>query len=122
MLSKYAKERGGFWGFFVDDHDNLIEASKANIVIVNNDNEFLTIPFDNILAGTTLARVIDYTESTLIKEGIIKSIHYRNFTRKEVFETAKELFIMGGDLIIPITELDDHVIADGKRGPICERL
>ena len=27
---------------------------------------------------------------------------------------------MGGDLIIPVTELDDHIIGDGKRGPITE--
>jgi branched-subunit amino acid aminotransferase/4-amino-4-deoxychorismate lyase len=92
---------------------NVLEVSRSNIFIIK-DNRIIT-PIKNILPGITRSTVIN-----LAKE--LYTVEEREIHVKEIFE-AEEAFITGTTKkVLPVKEIDDHLIGTGKPGPVTRKL
>ncbi len=81
-----------------------------------NDNEFVFVPFNEILKGTTLIRVIEHFKKNVGPKFVVKKIVERELKPEDVYENAKEMMVIGYDFCIPITEYDCRKIGTGKKG------
>ncbi|KAI3857176.1 hypothetical protein MKW98_010590 [Papaver atlanticum] len=122
VLSKMeAEEKGVFAGIWLDDDGFVAEGPNMNAAFVSKENEFLMPYFDKILSGCTAKRVLALAEG-LVQKGIIAGIRVGNITVEEG-KGAKEMMLIGsGTLVRPVVQWDDHVIGDGKEGPVAQAL
>ncbi len=94
----------------------VAECTGDNIFIVKN-GEITTPPASvGVLDGITQAAIMEIAEKSGIK------VRREVFTRYCLF-TADECFLSGTAAeIVPVVEVDDRKIADGKPGPITKKL
>lgn len=117
LAKQFAKENNVIEAIFVEENGIVTEGSSTNIFMLDENDHLITHPTNNqILAGITRARILFLAEQA----GII--CHERPFVLYEAYN-AKELFISSTTMIaMPITRLNNRVIADGKVGEISKRL
>lgn len=97
----------------------------ANVAYIEKKTKnLILVPNEFIVEGTTLKKVINnFVKPVLINElKNLNQIQIRYFTCEEVLENAEEFISFGGDKILPILELNNKPINDGKRGTICEMM
>jgi D-alanine transaminase len=115
LANQAAKEAGAFEALFVRD-GIVLEGSHANVFAVR-DGTLVTYPACNyILAGITRQRVMELAAELGIPvaEGPIPL---------EALSDTAELFLSGTTTeILPVTRVDGRAIADGRPGPITQRL
>src|SRR5919109_1187056 len=87
-----ANERGADNGIFIDQHGMVAEGSNMNVAFVTRDRVFRHPPFDAILSGITIQRVLEFAQR-LVAAGDLKEVR-----------------------------LTDVPIGDGKPGPITKKL
>lgn len=94
----------------------VTEASASNVFIVK-DEELFTHPVDNyILNGITRRKILQICVSQGIK------VHEKTFTIEELLQ-ADEVFVSATKLdIIPILQVDEHVIGTGGPGKLTHRI
>ncbi len=86
----------------------VTESSRSNFFIINKQNVLIT-PSKNVLHGITRMKTLD------VAAGILP-IEIRNMNLQEVLD-AKETFMCSSTKgILPVVQLDDYVINDGKVG------
>jgi D-alanine transaminase len=115
LANQQAHEAGAFEALFVKD-GVLIEGSHSNLFGVL-DGTLMTYPACNyILPGITRALVLTMARELNIPVAE-SAIPWDNIADIE------ELFLSGTTTeVMPVTTVDSHVIADGRRGPITARL
>jgi branched-chain amino acid aminotransferase len=108
-----AAPQGAVEALYLDAQDRLTEGTRANLFVVRHGQ--LITPREGILKGITRQVVIEVAAPEfMVVEG---PIHYRDIqSLDEAFltSTTKE--------ILPVVQIDDHVIGDGKPGPVTQRL
>jgi branched-subunit amino acid aminotransferase/4-amino-4-deoxychorismate lyase len=89
--------------------DGLVtESSRSNFFIINKQNVLIT-PSENVLHGITRKKTLEIAQNIL-------PIEVRNMTLHEVLD-AKEAFMCSSTKgILPVVQLDDYMINDGKVG------
>jgi branched-chain amino acid aminotransferase len=93
----------------------VCECSADNIFIVR-DGRVITPPEENILAGVTRSTILGLCRR-LNLESTVESFG------PEAVHQAHEVFLTGsGAEVAPIVKVDSRVIADGKPGPVTNRL
>jgi len=120
LTAMEAEDDGGYLGMQIDSDGYLQEASISCVAIVEEDNVLRTPKFDMILASTTVQRSLELGES-LVSEGMIRSIEQTNIKIDQVYE-AKEVILLGGHSVVAVGQVNDILIGDGKRGPVCKAL
>ncbi|HEV7254604.1 MAG TPA: D-amino-acid transaminase [Mesorhizobium sp.] len=117
LARQQAKEVGAQEAWFVDVDGTVKEGAATNAWIVTPEGRLLTRPADHgILKGVTRATVIDVAA----KLGL--SVEERGFTLKEAYD-AREAFITAATtLVMPVVEIDGHVIANGHPGTVALSL
>jgi len=112
-----AKEAGAFEGWMVDENGYITEGTSSNAFIVTHNKEIITRAKDHrILGGITRARllVIAAEHGYILKE--------RTFTVEEA-KAATEAFISSSStFVMPVVQIDDTVVGDGKVGAISKAL
>lgn len=115
LANQQAKDQGAFEAIFVRD-DVLIEGSHSNLWAVIDGVAVTYEQCGYILGGITRKLVLD-------RAGAV------GITAKEApipvadLPKIQELFLSGTTTeIMPIVKLDDHVIGDGKPGPVTRKL
>jgi branched-subunit amino acid aminotransferase/4-amino-4-deoxychorismate lyase len=121
IVTKTAKEKGGYLGIMIDEFGNLLESPISNIAFVLKTGEFCVPTFEKTLAGTTIIRCFDYINEVLIPKGLIKEIKREYVNMKEIPLIVKEAMLVGGDHILPILKLDEYKIGEGP-GEIAKLL
>lgn len=115
LANQQAKDRGAFEAIFVRD-GVLIEGSHSNLWAVI-DGVAVTYPSSGyILGGITRQLVLDRAHEV--------GVHVREEPiQQSDLARIQELFLSGTTTeIMPIAKLDDHVIGDGKPGPLTRKL
>jgi D-alanine transaminase len=115
LANQQAKDQGAFEAIFVRD-DVLIEGSHSNLWAVIDGVATTYELCGYILGGITRKLVLDRAseEGVTVREG---PIPVKDMSR------IQELFLSGTTTeVMPIVKLDDHVIGDGKPGPITQKL
>lgn len=99
----------------LDAKGYVAEGSAENIFFVKNGRLF-TPPEGTILVGITRQAVMQIAKELGI------AVEEKRFVPEEIF-TADEAFFCGTAVeITAIRSLDDHIIADGKPGPLTEKI
>jgi branched-chain amino acid aminotransferase len=117
VLAKIESHKAGYEeGILLDQHGFVSEGTGENIYIVR-DGVVITPPQTaGILDGINRRSVIQIAAD----EGY--ELVERDIARAEMY-LADEVFMTGTAAeLTPIREIDDHVIGDGKRGPVTTQL
>jgi 4-amino-4-deoxychorismate lyase len=121
LTAMSAQDRGGILGILVDADDNIAESCVNNCIYVTQDDRLVTPPFDNILAGTTVRKVLQLGEK-LVAEGLLKSVSQETVPFS-VAKSCKEFIMTGGDHhVTGVTRWDDEVVGTGVVGKVTRRL
>ncbi len=117
MAKQEAAENNAFEAIMVMKDGTITEGASSNIWMVDKNNRLVTRKASNvILNGITKVTLTDLADAHKFQ------IEERAFTVDEAKE-AKELFVTSATAIVtPITQLNNHKIADGKVGPVSSAL
>jgi D-alanine transaminase len=117
LAKQQAKEAGAYEAWLVDRNGMVTEGSSTNAWIVTRDGQLVTRSVENaILSGITRMAVIEMART----EGL--SLVERPFSVSEA-KAAREAFVTStSSYVTPVTQIDDHVIANGKPGSISLKL
>ncbi|RPI53009.1 MAG: D-amino-acid transaminase [Acidobacteria bacterium] len=121
LMQMEAKEAGFDNGVFIDEEGHVGESSNMNVAFVTRDGVLAHPKFDHILAGCTSLRILELA-TALQDEGLLKGIEVRDITVAEA-RRAREMLLVGSSVkVAPIVQWDEHVIGDGKPGPVSKAL
>lgn len=112
MAYEMAREHGFDDALLFSKNGELLEGTSFNIWFINNKNEICTPDLAlGLLDGITRQCLMNMfkNQSLIVKEGY--------FTINELI-TAREVFITSSSrFLVPVTQIDDHLINDGAVGP-----
>lgn len=96
---------------------NIVTEGSASNVFIVKDGTVYTHPANNyILNGITRQKVLEICRKNKI------AVHEETFTVDDLFQ-ADEVFITATKLdIIPIIQVNDQIIGNGKRGKVAETV
>ncbi|MEO1745972.1 MAG: D-amino-acid transaminase [Pseudomonadota bacterium] len=111
MARQAAVEQGAQEALFVDGDGIVKEGASTNVWIVSRDGVLTSRHAKHgILRGITRTTVLEVAESANL------TFEERGFTVDEAKE-AREVFVTSAtSVVIPVTSIDGHVIANGKPG------
>jgi 4-amino-4-deoxychorismate lyase len=116
-----AKDAGADNGVFIDQHGTVAESSNMNVAFVTRDRIFRHPPFDAILSGITIQRILDFA-GQLVREGALSSVKLADISVEEG-RAAAEMMLIGSSIkVAPVVQWDGKNIGDGKPGPIALKL
>lgn len=95
-----SEEKGGRFGVWTTEDGYIAESCIANIVFLLPGGRLVTPPFDDILHGTTVARILINAQE-LVMQGKISSVEQRPIHIDEA-KTCIEMFMACGDSIKPV--------------------
>jgi 4-amino-4-deoxychorismate lyase len=121
LMQMEAKEAGFDNGVFIDSNGNVGESSNMNVAFVTRSGVFAHPKFEQVLAGCTSLRMLELA-GALRDRGLIKAIEVRDIPVAEA-RAAREMMFLGSSVkVVSIVQWDDHVIGDGKPGPVAAAL
>jgi 4-amino-4-deoxychorismate lyase len=116
-----AKDQGADNGVFIDQRGMIAESSNMNVAFVTKDRVFRHPPFDAILSGITIQRVLDFAER-LVQQGTLDTVRIADIPVEEG-RAATEMMLIGSSIkVAPVVEWDGQKIGDGKPGPVTQKL
>ena len=117
IAKQKAIENDAYEAIMVMEDGTISEGASSNLWMVDENNQIVTRNASNvILNGITKLALTELADIHRYK------VVEKPFTVDEAIN-AKELFITSATAIVtPITQLNNHVIADGKVGPISAAL
>lgn len=121
LVTKQAREEGGYLGIMVDGEGNLLESPMSNLAFVLNNGDFNVPPFEKTLIGTTVLRVLDFVNKDLLPNGFVKSVSREYINASNFQDLVKEAMYVGGDFVIPILKINNITISEGP-GEITKML
>ena len=116
-----AKDRGADNGVFIDQRGMVAESSNMNVAFVTHDRVFRHPPFDAILSGITVQRVLDFAQG-LVEAGVLSTVRIAEISVGEGRDAAEMMLIGSSIKIAPVVQWDGKNIGDGKPGPIAKKL
>jgi 4-amino-4-deoxychorismate lyase len=116
-----AKDRGADNGVFIDQRGMVAESSNMNVAFVTKDRVFRHPPFDAILSGITIQRVLEFAQR-LVQHGTLNAVRVADIPVDEGRDAAEMMLIGSSIKIAPAVEWDGQKIGDGNPGPIAKKL
>jgi 4-amino-4-deoxychorismate lyase len=116
-----AKDRGADNGIFIDGRGMVAEGSNMNVAFVTRDRVFRHPPFDAILSGITVQRLLKLAER-LVQQGELRDIKLGDVTIAEGRGAAEMMLVGSSVKVAPVVEWDGRPIGDGKPGPVAKKL
>lgn len=121
MMKREAVDWGVDFVVGFDDQGFLAEGPTENFGIVTRDGELAFPKLDNILAGTTMLRMLELAQA-LVASGELRAVVHRDITEAEIFDAA-EMLIVGTTLNVAAARAyEDRPIGAGRPGPVYARL
>lgn len=116
-----AKDQGADNGIFIDERGMVAESSNMNVAFVTPDRVFRHPPFEAILSGITIQRVLEFA-SLLVQQGVLNAIDLTAIPVQEGRKAAEMMLIGSSIRVAPVVVWDGQKIGDGKPGPIAKKL
>jgi branched-subunit amino acid aminotransferase/4-amino-4-deoxychorismate lyase len=88
---------------------------------VTRDRVFRHPPFEAILSGITIQRVLEFA-SLLVQQGVLNAIDLTPIPVQEGRKAAEMMLIGSSIRVAPVVLWDGQKIGDGKSGPIAKKL
>ncbi|MBE0578766.1 D-amino-acid transaminase [Devosia sp.] len=116
MAKRFAADEGAQEVWFHED-GVLTEGGSSNIFMVPAGGALVTRPVSNaLLGGITRQSVLEIARSLDL------TVEERAFALEEV-NSAREAFTTSAStFLVPVISVDGHPIADGKPGPVTQKL
>jgi 4-amino-4-deoxychorismate lyase len=108
-------------GIFVDARGMVAESSNMNVAFVTQERVFLSPPFDAILSGVTIGRVLQFVRR-LAGQGELKDVVVADVPVDQGRQAAEMMLIGSAIKVAPVVEWDGTPIRDGKPGPVAKKL
>lgn len=116
ILALSEAQDGGYdEALLLDNEGYVAEGSGENIFVVK-DGEIHTPQLTSCLPGLTRDTIITFARESGY------TVTERNITRDEIYIADEAFFTGTAAEVLPIQELDSRRIADGRRGPVTEKL
>jgi 4-amino-4-deoxychorismate lyase len=116
-----AKDRRADNGVFIDERGMVAESSNMNVAFVTRDRVLRHPPFEAILSGITIQRVIDFAQG-LVNQGLLNAIRIADISVEEGRDAAEMMLIGSSIKVAPVVEWDGEKVGDGKPGPVTQKL
>jgi 4-amino-4-deoxychorismate lyase len=116
-----AKDRGADNGIFIDGRGMVAEGSNMNVAFVTRDRVFRHPPFDAILSGITVQRLLQLARR-LVEQGELRDIKLGDVPVAEGHDAAEMMLVGSSVKVAPVVQWDGRPIGDGKPGPIAKKL
>jgi 4-amino-4-deoxychorismate lyase len=116
-----AKDAGADNGVFIDQRGMVAESSNMNVAFVTKERVFRHPPFEAILSGITIQRVLDFTQR-LIADGTLTAARVADVAAAEGRDAAEMMLIGSSIKIAPVVEWDGQKIGDGRPGAVAKKL
>jgi 4-amino-4-deoxychorismate lyase len=116
-----AKDHGADNGIFIDERGMVAESSNMNVAFVTEDRVFRHPPFEAILPGITIQRVLEFAR-LLVRQDVLSAIDLAAVPVQKGREAAEMMLIGSSIKVAPVVEWDGQKIGDGKPGPIARKL
>ena len=117
LAKQAAAEAGAFEAWQVDADSMVTEGTHSNAWIVDQDGAIVTRPESNaILSGITRRRLLAVARDASLP------VVERAFSLDEA-KAAREAFLTStSSFVVPVVQIDDKVIANGRPGSVTEHL
>lgn len=116
-----AKDCGADNGIFIDERGMVAESSNMNVAFVTRDRLFRHPPFDAILSGITVLRILQLARR-LVEQGELRDIRVADVSVEEGHQAAEMMLIGSSIKVAPVIMWDGQPIGDGRPGPIAKKL
>ncbi len=117
LARQAAIEQGARDAWFVDKDGAVTEGASTNAWIVTAAGTVVTRPADHaILRGITRTILFEAIKA----QGL--SIEERAFTLEEAYAAREAFVTAASQIVLAVVRIDDHVIGDGKPGPVATAL
>ncbi len=116
-----ANERGADNGIFIDQRGMVAEGSNMNVAFVTKNMVFRHPPFDAILSGITIQRVLQFAQR-LVEQGELREVRLSDMPVSEGRDAAEMMLIGSSIKVAPVVQWDGKQIGDGKPGPVTKKL
>jgi D-alanine transaminase len=117
LAKQRAAEAGAFEAWQVDDDGKVTEGSSSNAWIVDQDGALVTRRESNeILSGITRRRLIQLARDNDIP------LRERSFTVEEAKQAREAFLTSTSSFVVPVVQIDDSVIANGRPGTVTCRV
>ena len=133
MMKKESVDRGFDYAINRTEDGRIAEGPTENILVWTKMGDLIAPNFDYTLRGTTLVRVMDLARKEFlvgarnVADGKPLELNVRAIQtadlRDEDLILAREVMMVGTTTeVMPVIQIEDHTIADGRVGPIARRL
>lgn len=110
-----AEEAGAFTSIWLDQEGYIAEGPNMNVAFLSKNGVLMIPPFDNVLAGCTVRRVLELVPK-LVDEKLLPGLvgaKIQRITVKEAKEAVEMMLIGSGVLVKPVVEWDGQPIGNG---------
>ncbi len=117
LARQAAIEKGTRDAWFVDSSGGVTESASGNTWIVTQAGTVVTRPADHaILLGITRTVLLEAIKA----QGL--AVEERAFTLEEAFAAREAFITSASQIVMPVVQIDDRTVGDGKPGPIATAL
>lgn len=116
LAKQAAKEAGAQEAWMVQD-GYVTEGGSSSAFIVTKAGSIVVRPLSNaILPGITRKSLLQLSR----EDGIV--LEERLFTVDEAYDAAEAFLTSASNFVVPVVRIDGRPVADGKPGPVTQRL
>lgn len=123
-----AMDKGCDQGIWIDEEGFLGEGPNMNVAVLTEDGDLLVPPFEKVLAGITIIRVLELLgASSGVNENVtgvpgVKRVYVRPVP-EQTARQAKEIMMIGsGVKVTAVIEWDGKQVGLGTPGPVALAL
>jgi 4-amino-4-deoxychorismate lyase len=116
-----AKDKGADNGIFIDQRGMIAESSNMNVAFVTGDRVFRHPPFDAILSGITIQRVLEFARR-LVRQGELQEVLIGDIPASEGRQAAEMMLIGSSIKVAPVVQWDGQPVGDGRPGVVTMKL
>lgn len=113
LLQEQVKAAGAFDVLYYSEQ-GITEFPRSNVFMVTKQGELFT-PAHAVLKGVTRKRVIQLA-------GELLPVQEKNISLQELYDAAEIFITSTTKKIIPVTQVNAHIIGAGKPGPVALQL
>jgi len=119
-----ALDQGADQGIFIDLEGFIAEGPNMNIACLTQGGTLLVPPFDAVLDGCTVHRVMELASSRLGQGALegVKEILVTKFTEEEAKGAVEVVMIGSGTMVFPVIEWGGKPVGDGRPGRVAAAL
>jgi D-alanine transaminase len=117
LARQAALDQGARDAWFVDRDGAVTEGASTNAWIVTAAGTVVTRPADHdILRGITRTVLFDVIKAQGLR------LEERPFTLSEAYAAREAFVTAASQIVLPVVRIDDHVIGEGRPGPVATAL